>query len=295
MTQLTIRATRALGRAVHSAGLAGPLPWPSGCDFVTTRYTLQHQLAAQCTWVSRRPLYVTYVTRDRATGHGVGYDDDWSRISHLGSSESVGHERSAAVQLSRQTPARASQIQVRRRVLRKRVCTEYRGQDAGDLGTDGGDHATVLTDGFHANWPSRGPTRCLSATSNGAADGTVSSLDAQGFRMGSSVTRYRRSIIIASSGSMRLVEQPQYPERNGRTSQESRRRLRWKWASSPSRARGLAPRRSALLCRCGRGSGTPARHTTAPHVVRRGMSGRPSGERSRREREESGEGVQTEK
>ena len=52
-------------------------------------------------------------------------------------------------------------------VLRERVCTEYRGKDAGDLGTDGGDHATVLSDGFHANWPSRGAIRCLSATSNG--------------------------------------------------------------------------------------------------------------------------------
>ena len=98
LATLTIRTAWALGRAVHSAGLAGPLPWPNDRDFVTTRYTLQHQLAAQCTWVSRRPLYVTYVTRDRATGHGVGSNDDWSRISHLGPSESVGHERSADVQ-----------------------------------------------------------------------------------------------------------------------------------------------------------------------------------------------------
>ena len=38
-----------------------------------------------------------------------------------------GHGRAAAVQLSRQTPPRALQIQVRMRVLRERACTEYRG------------------------------------------------------------------------------------------------------------------------------------------------------------------------
>ena len=95
-------------------------------------------------------------------------------------------------------------------------------------------------------------------------------------RIGSSLSRSPWSTMKATSGSMRLGEQVYNPARNARTVQECWRRLRWKWASSPSRARGLAPRRSALLYRCGRGSGTPAGHATAPHVVRRGMSGRPS-------------------
>ena len=167
MTRLTIRASRPLGRALHQADQAEPLPWPNGCEFVTTRDTLPRLPRAPHARVIRRPVHVTAATRDRATGQGLGTDDDWSRISHLSSSGSAGHRRAAAVQLSRQTPPRALQIQVRMWVLRERLCTLCRGYDTGDLGTDSGDHATVLTDGFHANWPSRGATRCPSATFSG--------------------------------------------------------------------------------------------------------------------------------
>ena len=77
--------------------------------------------------VRRRPLHLTNVTGDRATGRYFGADDDWSRISRLGSSGPVGNGRAAAVQLSRQTPQRALQIQVSNRVLVKRVRAEYYG------------------------------------------------------------------------------------------------------------------------------------------------------------------------
>ena len=87
----------ALGWTVHSAGLAGPLPWPSGCEFVTMCDAFYHQLAAQRTWTRRRPLLFTHVTRDRGICQGIDADDEWSRLSHLGSSESVLHEQAAAV------------------------------------------------------------------------------------------------------------------------------------------------------------------------------------------------------
>ena len=78
------------------------------------------------TRVRRRPLHLADVTRDCGIQQGLGADDDWSRISHLGSSGSAGNGRAAAVQLSRQTPPRALQIQVRMRVLGEQVCTECR-------------------------------------------------------------------------------------------------------------------------------------------------------------------------
>ena len=124
---LTILTAHALGRALHSAGLAGPLPWPGGRDFVTTRDTFQRLPRAQRTRVSDRPDHVADGSRDRATRQGVDADSEWSRLSHLGPSESVLQERAAAVQSATKHPAEASQIQVRMRVLCERVCTNYHG------------------------------------------------------------------------------------------------------------------------------------------------------------------------
>ena len=81
-----------------------------------TRDTFQRLLSlllAPYARVIRRPVHITAATRDCAIGQGLGTDDNWSRISHLSSSGSAGHRRAAAVQLSRQTPPRALQIQVR--------------------------------------------------------------------------------------------------------------------------------------------------------------------------------------
>ena len=76
-------------------------------------------------------------------------------------------------------------------VLRERVCTLCRGYDTGDLGTDSGDHTTVLTDGFHVSTVGhhKGPHAVSRPLQMGAADGTVTSLDSQGFRMVTHKTR----------------------------------------------------------------------------------------------------------
>ena len=98
LIRLTIRAGRALGRALHQAGLAEPLAWPNGrvcdapCEFDTMAPRAPH------TRVRRRPLHLTNATQDRAICQDLGADDKWSRLSHLGSSYSVGNERAAAVQ-----------------------------------------------------------------------------------------------------------------------------------------------------------------------------------------------------
>ena len=94
---LTVLTGHTLGRALSSPGLAGPQPWPNGREFMTMYDAFYHQLAAQRTWTRRRPLLFTHVTRDRGICQGIDADDKWSRLSHLGSSESVLHERAAAV------------------------------------------------------------------------------------------------------------------------------------------------------------------------------------------------------
>jgi hypothetical protein len=83
---------------VHSADLAGPLPWPDGRDFVTMCDAFQRQLRAQRTRVSRRPLHVNHVTRDRAIGQGVDTDGNVRRLKPLGPSRAVADVRTAAVE-----------------------------------------------------------------------------------------------------------------------------------------------------------------------------------------------------
>ena len=75
LTTLTIRMAWALGRAVHSAGLAGPPPWPRGrirdarvhFDTPAGKYLF--------TRVIRCPLLVAYVIQDHATGQSIDNDD----------------------------------------------------------------------------------------------------------------------------------------------------------------------------------------------------------------------------
>ena len=75
LATLTVRTARALGRAVHSAGLAGPPPWPTGRVPVETRDTFQRLPRAPFTRVIRCPLLVAYVIQDHATGQGIDADD----------------------------------------------------------------------------------------------------------------------------------------------------------------------------------------------------------------------------
>ena len=65
------------------------------------------------------------------------------------------------------------------------------------------------------------PYVCHGRLAMGAVDGTGTNAESQGFTMVTSETRNRRRHMIASSGSIRLSEQPQDPESNGRTVQES--------------------------------------------------------------------------
>ena len=72
---LTVRTAWALGRAVHSAGLAGPPPWPRGrirdarvhFDTPASKYLFTRMI--------RCPLLVAYVIQDHATGQGIDADD----------------------------------------------------------------------------------------------------------------------------------------------------------------------------------------------------------------------------
>ena len=110
-----------------------------------------HQLAAQRTRISRRPLHVIHVTRDRATGQGVDADDTWVRPIHLGPSISVADEREATVEAAAEHRLRAYNKQVRVRVCRGRAWVGDRAHGIGDVGTDAHDSAAVLTDGFPAD------------------------------------------------------------------------------------------------------------------------------------------------
>ena len=75
LTTLTIRMAWALGRAVHSAGLAGTPPWPNGRVQVPYSPTFSHRPRAPSTRVIRCPLLVAYVIQDHATGQGIDADD----------------------------------------------------------------------------------------------------------------------------------------------------------------------------------------------------------------------------
>ena len=59
---------------------------------------MQHLLAAQCTWVKRRPLYITYVTRDRASGDCIRIGSECDRLSDLDPSNSVVAELAVTVE-----------------------------------------------------------------------------------------------------------------------------------------------------------------------------------------------------
>ena len=110
-----------------------------------------HQLAAQRTWTRRRPLLFTHVTRDRGTCQGIDADDKWSRLSHLGSSESVIHERTAAVQAAAEHHITAL---VHKSTQSLTLTNERIGDCAhgvGMIATDTGDNARVLTDEFRLN------------------------------------------------------------------------------------------------------------------------------------------------
>ena len=100
---------RSRGLAHHphgvGAGAGCALGGPSCAPFLArrprssaSRSHISRQLRAQRTRISRRPLHVVRVTRDRATGHGVGEDGECSRLSHLGPSGSVDDELTAAVE-----------------------------------------------------------------------------------------------------------------------------------------------------------------------------------------------------
>ena len=68
LATLTIRTAWALGRAVHSAGLAGTPPWPNGRVPVATRDPYQRLLTAQRMGVSRLPLHVAYASQWSSAG-----------------------------------------------------------------------------------------------------------------------------------------------------------------------------------------------------------------------------------
>ena len=61
LTLLTIRTAWALGRAVHPAGLAGPLPWPKVSRFVTP--AASYVPKGQSTTAPRRQRFTMVVCR----------------------------------------------------------------------------------------------------------------------------------------------------------------------------------------------------------------------------------------
>ena len=141
------------------AGAGSVFTWPSWaailaqrpqiCDKCRQR-TFSRQLAAQRTWTRRRPLLFTHVTRDRGICQGIDADDEWSRLSHLGSSESVLHEQAAAVHAAAEHHVTALVKQVSHSLTVAHVWVGDRAHGTGKLGTDAGDTAEVLTDGFSA-------------------------------------------------------------------------------------------------------------------------------------------------
>ena len=108
-------------------------------------------LTAQRTSVSRLPHHVTHAARECATGQGVGADNEQSCPSHLGPSGSVADEREAAVEAAAEHRPRATEDQVRRRLLDEREWDYNRRHGAGMLGTNDGNNAVVLSDGLRAS------------------------------------------------------------------------------------------------------------------------------------------------
>ena len=75
LATLTIRTAWALGRAVHSAGLAGTPPRHSGRIWGARVHFVPPASKCIVTRVIRRPLHVATPTRDCATGQGTDADD----------------------------------------------------------------------------------------------------------------------------------------------------------------------------------------------------------------------------
>ena len=75
LATLTVRTAWALGRAVHSAGLAGPPPWPKGRIRDARVHFVPPAGKYLFTRVMRCPLHVTSVTQDHATGQGIDAND----------------------------------------------------------------------------------------------------------------------------------------------------------------------------------------------------------------------------
>ena len=142
-----------------------------------------HQLAAQRMWTRRRPLLFTHVTRDRGICQGIDADDEWSRLSHLGSSESVLHEQAAAVHAAAEHYVTALVKQVSHSLTVAHVWVGDRAHGTGKLGTDAGDTAEVLTDGFRARQAVERSTRSASSARLGVAGRTGMSAESQGFTM----------------------------------------------------------------------------------------------------------------
>ena len=107
-----------------------------------------HQLAAQRTWTRRRPLLFTHVTRNRGICQGIDADDEWSRLSHLGSSESVLHEQAAAVHAAAEHHITALVKQVSHSLTVTHSWVVDRADGVVMIAIDAGDNARVLTDEF---------------------------------------------------------------------------------------------------------------------------------------------------
>ena len=145
---LTVLTGHILGQTLSSPGLAGLQPWPNGLKFVTSVDAFSRQLAAQRMWTRRRPLLFTHVTRDRGICQGIDADDKWSRLSHLGSSEPVLHERAAAVHAAAEHHVTALVKQVSHSLTVAHLWVGDRAHGTGKLGINVDDTAEVLTDGF---------------------------------------------------------------------------------------------------------------------------------------------------
>ena len=112
---------------------------------------LSRQLAAQHTKVSQRPHHVTNVTRDRGIGQGIDDDDEWDRLIHLGSSESVPHKRAAAVHAAAEHHVRALVHKYTQSLTLTNAWVGDRAHGVGMIATDAGDNTRVITDEFRVN------------------------------------------------------------------------------------------------------------------------------------------------
>jgi len=99
----------------------------------------------------RRPLLFTHVTRDRGICQGIDDDDEWSRFSHLGLSESVLHEQAAAVHAAAEHHVTALVKQVNHSLTLAHSWIGDRAHGVVMIVIDAGDNARVLTDEFRLN------------------------------------------------------------------------------------------------------------------------------------------------